>query len=317
MNVDPHSSGLVDVAVGVIRDATGRVLVNRRRPGKSFAGQWEFPGGKIQASETVAQALSRELDEELGIHIKRQRPLISFSHRYRDGAVHLHVSEILSYRGTPTGREGQPLRWVESAGLDQIDLLDANAAIVRAIVLPRICLITDTRRFGVKRTLKILQQHVRQRDALVIVREKALARDPLLSFVGEVREICRRGASLVCVHADCNFDDYGNVDCIHFPSTTLEQDHSWTNAEWTGVSCHSGKELELAQGGGADYALLSPVMKTASHPPMAPLGWSRFVELGATVSAPVYALGGMEFTDFDTAVGHGAQGIAMLGAAWR
>jgi 8-oxo-dGTP diphosphatase len=83
-----------------------------------------------------------------------------------------------------------------------------------------------------------------------------------------------------------------------------------------GASCHNGPELARAAALGLDYALLSPVRHTASHPDVTPLGWSRFAELVDPTPLPVYALGGLRVGDLDDAIRHGAQGIAAIRGLW-
>ncbi len=307
----------LDVAVGVVYDARGRVLVNQRPAGKSFPHKWEFPGGKIDGGESPSQALARELDEELGIAVKRQRPLISLRHEYDSGAVRLHVSEVLAFSGVPHGREGQVLKWVEPVELRRLDLLAANTAIVGAIMLPRFCLITDAQRFGVEETLQMLVRHLHEGRKLVIVREKAMERHALSSFVARVRTLCRSQGSFVCVHADSDFNEFEQADGIHLSADRLAGDGVPEDAGLVGVSCHTAEELENAGRLGAAYALLSPVRKTASHPDAEPLGWDRFAGLCDEAMMPVYALGGLELSDFPKAVDSGAQGVALLSAAWR
>ncbi|MDZ7842955.1 MAG: Nudix family hydrolase [Gammaproteobacteria bacterium] len=314
MNPFVSASEPMDVAVGIVRDDAGRVLVNRRQAGKAFAGLWEFPGGKIEPGESMEQALARELHEELGITVRRQRPLIRFPYYYDDLTVRLRVNEVLDYEGVPSGLEGQLLDWVAPEALDRIDLLAANSTIVRAVVLPRTCLITDTARYGESRTLDRLAAHVAGRRVLVIVREKTMAGDHLRTFIEEVNEICRPAGAMVCIHADCAAG--ARADGVHLPARVLEQETLSVEAGIIGVSCHTGAELRTAAERGADYALLSPVKHTASHPDAKPMGWPRFGELCADIPIPVYALGGMTPADQDTAIEHGAQGAAMLGAAW-
>lgn len=304
------------VAVGIIRDSSGRVLINQRQPGKPFAGRWEFPGGKLDPGETVAQALVRELDEELGITVRCQRPLIRFAYHYDALTVQLCVNEVLDYRGTPTGREGQALEWITPDALQHIDLLEANTAITRAVVLPRLCLITDTARFGVQRTLDLLAKHVAAQRVLLIVREKTLDRSRLASFVDKARAICRPRGSMVCLHADAAGDAGLQADGIHLPARALASDMPANSAGLAGFSCHNNGEIRAAWARGADYVLLSPVRRTASHPEAEPLGWQRFAALCDDSPMPVYALGGMTIEDQDTAIEHGAQGVAMLGGAW-
>jgi 8-oxo-dGTP diphosphatase len=86
--------------------------------------------------------------------------------------------------------------------------------------------------------------------------------------------------------------------------------------QWVAASCHSAPELEHAARIGVDFAVLSPVAATVSHPGAQPLGWGRFRELVAAVPFPVYALGGMQLPDLATARAHGAQGIALMRGIW-
>ncbi|HEU4617188.1 MAG TPA: 8-oxo-dGTP diphosphatase MutT [Gammaproteobacteria bacterium] len=123
----------VEVLVGLIEDADGRVLVNRRRPGTHMAGFWEFPGGKRTAGETRLDALKRELDEELGITVLEAIPVLEVRHDYPDKSVALDVWRVLRYSGEPFAREGQELRWVETGALGEIGLLPADAPIVDAL----------------------------------------------------------------------------------------------------------------------------------------------------------------------------------------
>ncbi|MFZ0789419.1 MAG: thiamine phosphate synthase, partial [Chromatiaceae bacterium] len=83
-----------------------------------------------------------------------------------------------------------------------------------------------------------------------------------------------------------------------------------------GASCHSAAELARAAALGLDYALLSPVKPTASHPETQALGWDGFAALTDPVPLPVYALGGLDPTDLGDAIHHGAQGIAAIRGLW-
>jgi 8-oxo-dGTP diphosphatase len=124
---------LILVAAGVLRDASGRVLITQRRDGKHAAGFWEFPGGKIQAGESPLQALCRELAEEIGIQVSAATPLMTFRHSYPERVVELHVFEVSHYSGEPRGLEGQPLRWVTVAELGTAGLLEADQPIAAAL----------------------------------------------------------------------------------------------------------------------------------------------------------------------------------------
>jgi 8-oxo-dGTP diphosphatase len=123
----------IHVLVGVIEDARGRVLVNRRVAGTHMAGFWEFPGGKRQADESRIDALRRELREELGIDVQSAKPYLEIEHDYGDRHVLLDVWTVTAYEGEPEPVERQELRWVEVAGLDDIGLLPADRPLVEAL----------------------------------------------------------------------------------------------------------------------------------------------------------------------------------------
>ena len=121
------------VLVGLITDGSGRLLVNRRRPGTHMAGYWEFPGGKAQPGEAPLAALRRELDEELGIDVQAAEPLVELVHDYPDRTVTLDVWRVLRYGGEPHARERQELRWVSLDELGTIGLLPADEPILTAL----------------------------------------------------------------------------------------------------------------------------------------------------------------------------------------
>jgi len=101
----------VDVAVGVLIDAEGRFLLTSRPEGKVYAGYWEFPGGKLEAGESVEQALRRELNEEIGITIGAVVPwkieLVDYPH----ARVRLHFCKVFDWRGDFEMREAQTMAW--------------------------------------------------------------------------------------------------------------------------------------------------------------------------------------------------------------
>ncbi|MEH6590100.1 MAG: 8-oxo-dGTP diphosphatase MutT [Halioglobus sp.] len=125
---------VVHVAVGVILDDSKRILIARRSVDAHQGGLWEFPGGKVEASETVEQALARELHEELGIDVVACQPLLEISHDYGDKQVLLDVWIVESFTGTAEGREGQPLQWVAASQLEQFRFPAANVSIVTALI---------------------------------------------------------------------------------------------------------------------------------------------------------------------------------------
>lgn len=120
------------VAAVAMVDADGRVLMARRPEGKSMAGLWEFPGGKVDAGETPEAALVRELAEELGIDITESclAPIAFASHGYDDFHLLMPLFACRVWQGTPAPREGQALKWVRPERLADLPMPPADVPLV-------------------------------------------------------------------------------------------------------------------------------------------------------------------------------------------
>ncbi|WP_374339313.1 8-oxo-dGTP diphosphatase MutT [Leeia sp.] len=126
----------VHVAAGVIKRPDGTFLLASRPEGKPMAGYWEFPGGKIEAGESAAEALQRELHEELGITVQQALPWVTQNFDYTHARVRLHFFQVEQWQGEPQAHEGQQLAWVSPAHHAVEPVLPANAAILRWLALP-------------------------------------------------------------------------------------------------------------------------------------------------------------------------------------
>ena len=124
----------VRVVAAALIGADQRVLITERPPGKSLAGRWEFPGGKLEAGESEAEALRRELAEELGIEVLGGRAMMQLRHAYADRVVELSLWVVEQFRGEPRALEGQGLKWVEPSALAAEDILEADRPFVAALV---------------------------------------------------------------------------------------------------------------------------------------------------------------------------------------
>ena len=112
---------VTEVAAGILLDSQQRFLMGQRPVGKPYAGYWEFPGGKVEAGETLFQTLQRELQEELGITIHSSVDLMMIEHDYPHAYVRIHVSVIRDWTGEPTGCENQALSW-QDLNRDQLSV---------------------------------------------------------------------------------------------------------------------------------------------------------------------------------------------------
>lgn len=123
----------IHVAVGVIR-RHDQIFISKRLDHLHQGGRWEFPGGKVEAGETVQQALSRELQEEVGLTVRTATPLLVLEYDYPEKRVVLDVWLVDNPEGEGVGLEGQQVAWVPRAELARYQFPDANAPIVQAVL---------------------------------------------------------------------------------------------------------------------------------------------------------------------------------------
>ena len=123
---------VVLVSAVALIDIDGRVLIAQRPEGKSMAGLWEFPGGKVEPGETPEHALMRELEEELGIETWESclAPLTFASHTYDDFHLLMPLFACRKWKGTPHGKEGQNLKWVRVNELKNYPMPPADEPLI-------------------------------------------------------------------------------------------------------------------------------------------------------------------------------------------
>lgn len=124
----------LNIAAGIIRNSQQEIFITRRAADTHMGGLWEFPGGKMELSETPEQALYRELDEEVGIQVQRAQLLQVLEHHFTDRVVTLNFYLVEEWVGKPYGREGQVGRWVKQHQLRADDFPEANAGVIQMLV---------------------------------------------------------------------------------------------------------------------------------------------------------------------------------------
>ncbi|KPZ55843.1 8-oxo-dGTP diphosphatase MutT [Pseudoalteromonas sp. S3776] len=123
---------IVNVAVGVIKK-NNAIFICKRANEQHQGGLWEFPGGKVEAGESVFAALKRELSEEVGITIHSSSQLMVIEHDYGDKCVKLDIHVVSNFSGEAHGAEGQPSEWVAINELSNYEFPAANAEIIEKI----------------------------------------------------------------------------------------------------------------------------------------------------------------------------------------
>lgn len=312
-------SPIVEAAAAVILRPDGRFLLGRRPPGKPYAGYWEFPGGKLEAGENAAQALVRELREELAIGIEHLTPWITREHVYPHAHVRLHFFRVTAWRGEIRDLQHDALAWHRADCVEVAPLLPANLAVLRALAFPDFYAITQAGTIGIDAQLARLEGALARGLRLLQIREPQLSPPERASFARQATRLAHARGARVLVNGDVELALGVGADGVHLPAAQLmqmAQRPALAHLPLLAASCHNAAELAHAGALDLDFAVLGPLMETASHPGVAGLGWKNAARLLESVALPVYALGGLQRDDLPMAQQAGAQGIAALRVAW-
>jgi 8-oxo-dGTP diphosphatase len=303
------------IAVGVLQNARGEVLVCQRPPHKLYAGEWEFPGGKVEPGEKVETALRRELQEELGIQVQDTRPLICLRYVYPELSVELNTWIVRRWTGEPKSTEHPASAWVMPDALPRWRLLAADRPIVNALRLPWHCIFTPPD-FD---PAQLLAATSGLPAGLLRLRLPGMPDERYREWVRELAPAMGATAQQLIVDRDPIDAAELGARGFHASASLLKrQRRRPVGADrWFGASCHSIEDIALARAHSADYVVLGPVKATSTHPRIAPLGWDEFARIVSSASLPVYAIGGLGPDDLEDAWRHGAQGVAGISAYWR
>lgn len=313
-NTEAKSAGTIKkihVAAAVIQRHDGSILLSKRDKDADQGGLWEFPGGKLEAGETAEHALVRELEEELDIQAEIERKLICIEHDYDTYQVRLDVYWVREWSGTAIGKEGQPLAWVATADIKNFAMPAADKPIVNAILLPDTYLITPPDVADEKVFLESIEAGLKTGIKLVQYRVFGLTPKTQLALAQKVKEKCAAYSAKLMINGDIELMHQVQADGVHFNSQQLKAyaDVEGERSYFVAASCHNQEQLDLAAQV-ADFAVLSPVLPTKSHPDADLLGWDGFQQLLKHANIPVYALGGMKPDSLHRAWASGGQGIA-------
>lgn len=306
---------------GILCDAAGRVLLAQRPPGKHLAGMWEFPGGKLEPGESPWHALVRELREELGIDVEDGKPLIRIPWRYERGELCLDAWLVERWDGEPASLEGQALQWIEPRAVDLSILAPADRPILQSLRLPSVYAITpaDVAQADWEIWRERIAGAIEQGAQLIQLRLPLWHREAVRELAAALLSLARsRGAGLVLNEDIDGARQLGDGVGVQLKSTQLRSctERPLPLHQLVGASCHDAAELAVAAALSVDFATLSPVMPTASHPGAPALGWERFEALAEVASLPVFALGGVSPADLGRARVCCGQGVAGIRGFW-
>jgi 8-oxo-dGTP diphosphatase len=297
------------VAVAVIKNTQQQILISKRANDVHQGGLWEFPGGKIETSESVFSALKRELFEELGISITAARPLIKIKHHYQDLSVLLDVWQINDFSGSAYGKEGQKIKWLSINQLSVNDFPAANKTIITAVRLPQYYAILDDG--NEVALLTKLEKVLNKSITLIQLRLKNSTALQIKQFLTQAMPLCKQHQVHLLINSGVSNSQQLNVDGLHLTSSDLMALEKRPMIRgWLAASCHNLSQLQYAEKIGVDFAVLAPVLPTQTHPNAKVLGWQLMTTLIEAVNIPVFALGGLITSDVEKVQRLGGQGIA-------
>lgn len=318
------SKPFLDVAAGIILRPDGHILLGQRPADKSWSGWWELPGGKIEAGESVLQALARELEEELGIHVTASAPWVTYVHEYPKTIVRLSFCKVTAWEGEPRGMESQQLAWVDPQAPLQVDpVLPATEPPLRWLTFPDRYLIShigssDNLPAWLLRLDTALEHGIR----LVQFREpewQARAQDDDAEFerlkaaFTTVLERCRAAGARCLVNAVHQESWWTQADGVHLRAVDVQMGRAIPpRPAWVAASVHNEAQRQAAAGMKVDFMVMGHVLPTPSHPESEPMGWERYADLASGAGCPVYAIGGQTADTLPIAQQHGAHGIAFM-----
>ncbi len=313
---------VLDIAVGVVKNTDGQILIAKRPKGKDFADFWEFPGGKIETEENVWQALQREFKEEVNLQLISGRELIQIPWDYPGKQVLLHVYLVDQFDGLAEGQEGQELKWIDIRDLQNYIFPPANKAIVNSLKLPNCILITgeeiETDIFEKK-----INTAVKNGINCIVVRADSLSKDQYCNRITCTRALEKGIPEVKFIYSTqmLPLDTLVKlgVKNVHLKSALLDQVLSESQLEafeFVSAAVHNSAELARANALNLDLVFCSPISNTLSHPNAKPLGWAGLKKITYQAKMPVFALGGVSLSDLEMAHSAGAQGVAGISAFW-
>ena len=277
-----------------------KVLVGWRSAEQHQGNKHEFPGGKVEANETPLDACRREVFEEVGVGLNDWHAFDVICHEYDDVVVNLHLFHAIVPEALLSEIQ-QPWTWYSRTELLSLNFPKANFSILQRLYWPN--------QIKISEHLNDLEQLKPQQ--LLYWRVEHTAAD-----LEDLEQLSEQQAGHLIVNMQAwqklTLPMQKKVAAIHLKQhqlMTVKRGELPVGFRFI-AACHDVVAMKHAQNIGCDAIILSPVLATATHPDVEPLGWVRFQEYAQQVDIPVFALGGMHVELLQQAQSHHAYGIA-------
>ncbi|ATO20064.1 dGTP triphosphohydrolase [Acinetobacter sp. LoGeW2-3] len=277
-----------------------QVLVGWREAKLHQGNKHEFPGGKVEDNETPVQACRREIQEEVGIDIELWHAFDFIRHEYEDVIVHLHLFHA-SVAEAQLAQIQQPWNWYSREQLQQLNFPKANDVILEKLLWPQMIKISSE--------LVDLQQLSSEQMLYWRV-------DANPEQTEKLKMIAPEQLSKLIINYELylllNEQQQQGIKTLHLKQGQLNQvsDNDRVIGKRYIAACHDLESAQRAEQLGCEAIFLSPVLPTATHTEVEPLGWAAFDQITIQIQIPAYALGGIKKEDLNLAQSHHAYGIA-------
>ncbi len=295
---------------GIIRDEHDKILLSKRKKNKFMAGYLELPGGKINQNETEQDGLIRELAEELAIQVINMKFRLKIQHNYPSQIVDITIFDVLSYKHKIDAKEGQLLFWLPVDTAYKYQLLPTMKRVITSLKLTPYYWITPE-----IFSLSQLEIQLKKGIRLVQLRIKTHFSSVQKKLLMHAQILCKSYQAALLLNTAKNTEmDLTQLDGIHLSTKKLMslKARPISEKKILGASVHNQREITQAARISADFALLSPILKTTSHPKSTPLGWQKAQDLIKKAKLPIYLLGGLDINAIDKARSIGAYGISSV-----
>ncbi|MEK9774901.1 MAG: NUDIX domain-containing protein [Quisquiliibacterium sp.] len=273
-------AGPVEVAVGVVLRSDGAVLLAQRPAGKPYAGWWEFPGGKLEAGETVRQALERELREELGLQVGKAFPWLVREFVYPHAHVRLHFWRVTEFSGQAHGHENQAFSWARPDSVDLAPLLPATVPVIGWLRIPSVAIrigdwlgLSDDSHPGGSAELSASLERafaaiatISDCQPIVLLDLPSVPAERYEPLFYRLRDICRQARARLLVDAARSTSYSAAAGGVVLSGAGLLGCGSRPASSFVAALCAQPAELEAAESIGVDLVVLEPSARLAQKP---------------------------------------------------
>jgi 8-oxo-dGTP diphosphatase len=302
----------VDVAVCVVQTPDGRVLLAERTSRQVAAGFWELPGGKIEPGESPLQAAARELQEETGLVPSGLTPWLSYEYQFPTKRLRLHFFRAQGWQGSPHGREGQRLAWVDPRAPHVGPVLQSNDRALAALTLPARYMLADfSARSSPDAVIAAIHHALSSGETLMRIRINAASPGQATSLLARVAGLAAAFPAARLLASSTMGAGRADFAGVHSTADALRRLTARPPARLWAATCHNETDLARAVALGADFVVVSPVQPDPERPWQAPIGWDGLRRFVAASPVRIYAHGGLTQNDARAAQQAGAAGLVL------